>query len=330
MSNLLQDYVPALRFGAKILPHEILGAGTTVFGNVWYVDADNGSDSNVGNTPDTAFASIPAAVSAATTNNHDVIYLSANATHTLTEMLSITKNRLHFIGTDMRGGFGIGARTKVYLGVTTAATDIATMQNTGVGNTFHGIKFMNSNTVAEGIYCVAEGGEYTVYSNCEFYKDTDLNVTGAAEVLNNGDSVQWLNCTFGSTANIIADNYIRPCMLLTRETLAGKVCRDNVMDSCLMLRKAGGTEATFIYGANANDVERMFVIKNTTFFNNPLSAATPAVAVNFGAAQTEGAVFLDSRCAVVDVTVMATTGQNIFVQAPSSPTYATSGLSVAS
>ena len=45
--------------------------------------------------------------------------------------------------------------------------------------------------------------------------------------------------------------------------------------------------------------------------------------------QTEGALLLDANCAVVDVTVMATTGQNIFVQAPSSPTYATSGLSVA-
>ena len=327
---LLNQYVPALRYGAQLLPSEIVGGGTTVFGNAWYVDIDNGSDDNVGTTPNTAFATVPAAISAATTNNHDVIYISANSTLSLSEMMSITKSRLHFIGTDLRGGFGMGARTKISLGVTTDATDIATMQNTGIGNTFHGIKFMNSNTVAEGIYGIAEGGEYSVYDTCEFYKSTDLDVTGAAEVANNGDSAQWLNCTFGSTANIVADDKIRPCMLVTGGIISGKKLRDNIMDSCMMLRKAGGTEAQFIYGANATDVERMFAIKNTTFFNNPLSAATPAVAVNFGAAQTQGAVFLDANCAVVDVTVMATTGQNIFVQAPSSPTYATSGLSVAS
>ena len=118
-------------------------------------------------------------------------------------------------------------------------------------------------------------------------------------------------------------------MLLTA-TLSGKKCRDNVMLDCILLRKAGGTEASFIYGANATDVERMFYIDRTLFFNNPLSAATPAVAVDFGAAQTEGAVVLGQGCSSVDVTVLATTGEGIYTLAPSSPTYATSGKAVAS
>ena len=76
------------------------------------------------------------------------------------------------------------------MGVTTAATDIAVMQNTGVGCTFGGLKFDSANTVAESLYAVAEGGEYSIYSGCEFYKSTDLNETAAAEILNNGDSAQ--------------------------------------------------------------------------------------------------------------------------------------------
>ena len=186
----------------------VMGGGgiPAVLGNVWFVDYDKGSDDNDGKTKDSALKTIAYCVAnKVTTNNHDVVLLSANSTHVLSSMLDISVNRTHFIGLDARAGFGMGARTKISLGVTTAATDIATMKNTGVGNTFTGIKFMNSNTVAEGIYCVAEGGEYSVYDHCEFYKSTDLDVTGASEVLNNGDSAQWLNCTFGSSADIVAD-----------------------------------------------------------------------------------------------------------------------------
>jgi len=325
---LARDYMPPLRYGAKILPTEILGGGYTVFGNTWYVDPTNGSDDNTGKSPDEAFASIGAAHSAATTNNHDVILVSAYAAHVQTSMLSITKSRLHFVGCDLRSGFGIGARARVTMGVTTAATDLAVMQNTGVGNTFTGFKFDSSNTKAESLYSVVEAGEYSIYQRCEFYKSTDLDETAAAEVANNGDSAQWLNCTFGSTANIIADDKIRPNMLLTGGIVSGKKCRDNVIDSCLFLVKAAGTEAVRIYGANATDVERMLLVKDSIFLSNALGAATPAHAVGFGAAQTQGSVIL-KNCTSVDHTVMAQAAVGIYVDG-AVPTFGTTGVSVAS
>jgi hypothetical protein len=96
----------------------------------------------------------------------------------------------------------------------------------------------------------------------------------------------------------------------------------------LFLSKAGGTEFVNIYGANATDVERMFLVENSTFFNNPLSAATPAHAVGFGAAQTEGAVFL-KNCSSIDHTVMAQASVGIYVDG-AVPTFASSGVAVAS
>lgn len=273
---------------------------------------------------------IASAYSAVTSNRHDVIMLSANAAHAQTSMLDISKNRVHFVGFGLRGGaMGMGARARVTMGVTTAATDIAVLKNTGIGNTFRNIKFDSANTKDESLYAVAEGGEYTIYENCEFYKSTDLNETAAAEVLNNGDSVQWIKCTFGSSANEVADNMIRPCMLLTA-TLDGKKCRDNIVDKCIFLRKVAGVEGRFIYGANATDVERMFYIRDSLFFSNPLGAATPALAIDFGSAQTEGAVIVDQNCVSVDVTAMCATGEGVYTLAPSSPTYATSGKAVAS
>ena len=334
---LFRDTQPGLSVaGLKIHPTDILGGGMGTLGNTYYVVPSSEANYTVlrelynvvYNDGSSAFCStVSEALGKAVSGRGDVIALSTNATHTLTEMLDVTKNRVHFVGLDPRGGFGMGARARVSLGVTTEATDIATMQNTGVGNTFTNIKFMNSNTVTEGIYGIAEGGEYTVYSRCEFYKDTDLDVTGAADVLNNGDSTQWLNCTFGSSANIVADNCIRANMLVTA-VLDGKKCRDNIIDNCIFLRKAGGTEAVAIYGANATDIERLFLVRNSVFFNNPLAAATPAHAVGFGAAQTEGAVILKD-CTSVDHTVMAQASVGIYVDG-AVPTFATTGVAKAS
>jgi hypothetical protein len=270
---------------------------------------------------------IASAYAAAVSNRHDIILLSANAAHAQTSMVTVAKNRLHFVGMSMRGGaMGLGARARVTMGATTAATDIAVMLNTGVGNTFRGIKFDNANTKDESRYAFAEGGEYSIFENCEFYLSGQLDDTAAADVLNNGDSAQWIKCVFGSTSNIIADDKIRPNMLLSRETITGKVCRDNIIDDCLFLVKTAGVEAVRIYGSGATDVERMLLIKNSVFLANILGAATPAHAIGFGAAQTEGTVLL-KNCTSVDHTVMKQASMTIYVDG-AVPTHNTSGVAV--
>lgn len=274
------------------------------------------------------YNTVAAAYAAVTSNRHDRIYLSANAAHAVSAMLDVSKSRVHFIGLGYRpGSIGMGARARMTMGVTTAATDLGVMQNTGVGNTFQGIKFDSSNTKAESLYSIVEAGEYAIYEGCEFYKSTDLDENLAAEVANNGDSAQWINCTFGSTANIVADNMIRPNMLVSGGIVSGKKMRDNVVQNCLFLVKAAGTEAVRIYGANATDVERMLYVKDSLFISNKLGAATPAHAVGFGAAQTEGSVIL-KNCTSVDHTVMAEAAVGIYVDG-AVPTFATTGVSVA-
>ena len=315
-------YHTGLQVGRQDIRTMLDGQGP---GNHWYVDYRNGSDTNDGNTWAKAFKTYAAAVAAAVSNNNDVIHVDGDSTVAESAMVTISKNRLHTIGHNgALGHFGHGA--KISLGVTTAATDIATIKNTGVRNTFTGIKFINNNTVAEGLYCFAEGGEFSRFYNCTFYKSTDLDVSLAAEMLANGDSMMAYNCTFGSLANIIADDKIRPNMLCSA-TLSGKKLRDNYLENCLFWSKAAGTEAVRVYGANADDIERLLMLNGCSFINNPLSAATPAHAVGFGAAQTQGAVFL-KNCSSVDHTVMAQAAVGIYVDG-AVPTFATTGVSVA-
>ena len=312
-----------LQVGRQDIQASIAGNGP---GNHWYVDYRNGSDgknAGDGKSWDGAFKTLSAAVAAAVSNNNDVIHIDGDSTVAELAMVTISKNRLHIIGHNgALGHYGQGA--KISMGVTTAATDIACIKNLGVRNTFTGIKVMSSNTKAESLYGFAEGGEFSRFFNCEFYKSSDLDDAGASEFLHNGDSAQFYNCTFGSSANITGD--IRANMLLTA-VLAGKKCRDSYLENCIFLSKADDTDKVMVYGANATDVERMLMLNGCMFVNNPLSAGTPAHAVGFGAAQTEGAVVLKD-CASVDCTVMAEAAVGIYV-AGAVPTFATSGVSVA-
>lgn len=295
-------------------------------GDVFYVDYRKGSNSNDGKTWATALRTYGEAISRVTSDNNDIIFIDGDSTVVETAMVSITKNRVHTIG--VNGALGhYGQGVKISCALASGATNIATVQNTGIRNTFTGIKFINSNTVAQGLYAFAEGGEFSRFFNCEFYKDTDLDEDLAAELLHNGDSAMFYNCTFGSTANSISDNKIRPNVLFTA-TLSGKKCRDTYFENCLFFSKAEGTEHVAVYGANATDVERMLLMDNCKFINNALSAATPAHAVGFGAAQTQGTVLLNN-CSAADFTVMAQAAVGIAVAGPV-PAFATTGVSVKS
>jgi hypothetical protein len=278
------------------------------FGEVWFVDYRNGSDDNDGKSKSSAVKTLSKAYEKAVSNRNDVILIDGDSTVTETAILDWSKNRIHVIGLNgVPSPLGYGNGAKVSLGVTTAATDIATLKVTGVRNTFSNIKFMNSNTVAEGVYCVAEGGEYTRYFNCEFYKSTDLDQAAAAEILMNGDSSQFFNCTIGSNVNAITANGARPCVLLTRETITGKVCRDGAFVNCLFWRKAADTDNSFVHSAAANDVERMLLFKDCVFNNTKLASQTMTVGISGAAALTQGEILVTgSNTAVYNTTNFAT------------------------
>ena len=271
---------------------------------------------------------IASAYSDVTTNRHDIIMLSANSAHAQTSMLSIAKNRVHFVGMSMRGGgFGMGARTRITMGVTTAATDLAVLQNTGVGNTFRNLKFDNANTKDESLYAVVEAGEYAIYENCEFYMSSQLDDTNAAELAMNGDSSTFNRCWIGSSIAPLSGDVVHPCMLLTKSIVAGKYLVDSVFNECVFARMASNVNNRFVYGANATDVNRMLWFKGCMFFNNPQSGVTPALVIDMAAAQTHGAIVVDQNCIAVDVTLMGTTGEGTYTLAPTAGVYATSGLS---
>jgi hypothetical protein len=274
-------------------------------GNYWFVDYGAGSDGNSGKSLTEAFKTLEYAVSRAVAD--DVILLTPNATHVLSAMLSITANRIHIVG--LVGSPSMyGQRVRISL-TSTVATDIATIQVTGQACTFTNLKIMNNCTNAAALWCVADGGEYTIFRNCEMYKESLLNSTEAAELMCNGDSSQYINCTIGSTANAISGAIKRPCVNFSVGTLTGKVARDVYFEGCLFWRKAGNAANIFIDAVAANDIERMCLFKDCTFINNPLGTGmTNAITSNL----TDGSILL-KNCAGVNFTGWATATTNKLV-----------------
>jgi len=293
----------------------ITSLGIPIFGNgvpatrgiVFFVDYGTGGDGNYGSLV-SPFKTVAYALSRCVTNNFDVIVLMGSATHELSAMLDVSINRVTIMGMDGSPGRYYGQAAKVQLGVTAVATDICTMKNTGVRNVFSNIKFMGLNTVAEGIYTVVEGGEYAQYLNCEMYKETDLDVTGAAELVMNGDSTQLIGCTIGSLANQLVGAIIRPCVLMTKGLAGtGKVARDVTFRDCKFWRNASDVANRFVYGANATDVERIMEFDNCKFINNKCALATPAQTIAFGASLTVGYVLCTNPSSIGTATAISTT-----------------------
>jgi hypothetical protein len=281
-----------------------LPAGLT---KTFYVDATYGYDGNDGDQYEKPLLTLKQAYDNVTTNKNEGIALMGSATHTLTEMLTTSKSRIHTFGFDPGGRMG-GQNAKISLGVTTAATDIATILNTGVRNSFRNVKVMNSNTVAEGLYGVVESGEFTVWDGFEIYKSTDLDETTAAELVLNGDTCFFSNGTIGSLANAQTGTTIRPCVALNNNLAPSgvKQTREGLFSNVRMLKHSGHTSSAFVWATADADVERTLEFKDCMFINAVLSAATPAVAVGSAAALTVGRILLSGNTAEVGCTALAT------------------------
>ena len=140
----------------------------------------------------------------------------------------------------------------------------------------------------------------------QIYKSTDLDVTGAAEFVSNGDSTIVRNCTIGSNANAISGANIRPCVMLTKGIVTGKVSRDVTFIDCEFWRWAGNTANAFVWSTTATDVERKMEFRNCLFNVTTKSTAVPAVAVGGAAAFTAGEILLTGTTVENGCTALAT------------------------
>lgn len=289
--------------------------GITTFGKIFYVNADSDANSvakgndtvHDGLSMDKPFATLSAAYTAVTSNNHDVIIMSGSTAHTITSPLTFSKNRFHIVSADPAWPLRhMGQRTRITSAMSTNANK-APITITGVGVTLHGLKISSADTAATSLYTIADGGEFTILDRCWLEKSTDLDQTGAAELLCNGDTSAYVGCTFGNM--IYQPSVARQNVLFTRETITGKVARDVIFRDCTF--QSFATSATFVNcRATTNDIERLCWFKDCLFASKKGSTLQDE-AFGIASALTDAQVALHN-CMTINVTNIATASSGVF------------------
>ena len=283
------------------------GGGFATFGKSIFVDKERGSDSfdglsmkvNGGSGPKATYL---AAYNIVDSGNHDFIYLSSEGAHVIADEITWTKSRVHTVALPYMG-VRYGQRARFEMGVTTGSA-IAIIQNTGVGNTWHGIKFRSVDTLATSLYTFADGGQFTILEGCSFEKDALLSTATVAELLANGDTATYRNCSFGNGIYTVAA--ARQNVLFTRETITGKVCRSTRFENCTFLSRCN--DAAFVNcRATTNDLERDVVFEDSEFISVKTSPAAQADVFGIASALTDARILLKGDCIVDNIAEVAST-----------------------
>ena len=277
------------------------------------------------------FTTVAAAYAAAETNRNDVILLSTNSSHTISSMLTVAKNRVHFVGMDACTRIGTGHGARLVMGVTTVATDLAVVKVTGSRNSFKNIKFESSNTKDESLYALIDSGAYTSYENCSVLKLTDLDEATAADVIFGGTGTDWINCEFGA-ATVLA-TAARPVAIIDKSLSVSNGMIDNHFLNCTFVSYTDQATRYFIKLVANQDGQRYAMFRGCSFINWDLIGSGTTMTFAIYAVSTNANLYMifDANTTCTGCTSFGddTNAAGVMTMG-ASPTAATAGVSVAS
>lgn len=174
-------------------------------GTVWWVKPHSGNDNNNGQTPDQAFATIGAALNAATAGQNDIVFLCSESntasvtTNYLTSNLDWNKQGVHLIG--VNNGSFLGQRSRVSCKST--VTSFANLFTVSASNCLiAGIEFFQgagSTTLGTAQTCVTVSGQRNRFVNCQIsgIGDSTLDATGSNSLTVTGSENTFDDCYIG-------------------------------------------------------------------------------------------------------------------------------------
>lgn len=269
------DYIPALKHGHKIYPEDVAGMlGLPSIGNIWYVDAANGSDNASGRTRADAFATVAAAYNAATANQDDVVLIvHGGGTGRTTETTAITwaKRYTHLIGST--GPTAQDARA----GISFSTGGSLTISENGCifkDITFNGTTDINVPVTISGSYNSFIGVDFKGSLNATTGDDT----AARSLYINGGQENYFVGCTFG------ADTFMRSAANASIE-FASAASR-NVFEDCRFVMAADNTGPVHILFTGASAIDRWLEFKNCSWYSFWTNNADKITAVMDLSAQT--------------------------------------------
>ena len=312
----LRDYIPALKYGHKILPSDLAGmVGLPQVGNIWYVDP-NGSDSAGGQSQEDAFATVTQAVSSMTADQDDVVILAGtSSTGRTTETAGVawSKRRTHLVGNgparsiNNRNGVSFAA-----LGSGSCFTISAT--NCSFSNLSFA-SFTDNNVLVEVT------ADYQTFDNIHFQgmgiQAAADDTAGRSLLFTGAGEIEVRNSTIG------IDTVTRGAANASFEATGS--CARNKFISCYFPAYTDSADVLFVKADTGNCTERFLLFSDCLFNNATLgSSTTMTIAMDLSATGNGTVILKDSY--QIGCTDWTNTFTNLYSAGiPTVPTQATAG-----
>ena len=262
-----RDYQPALRYGAKIIPSDLAGViGQAQVGEIFYVDANSGSDvSNGGRSWDDAYANYTTAEDNVSSNEYDVIVVAPNGTSGTAETATLTWDKNHISTVGASAPAVISQRSRI-LWTTDAVDPCLTVS--GQGNSFVNIQwatFQASNDILVNLT-----NNRNFFGNVHFagigHATAGDDTTARCIDIVAGEENYFLGCTIGidTIARSVANASIE---------LRSAAAR-NIFEDCFVPVFADNSGALFVKIAAGSDIDRFVMFKECMFHNATNSTGT--------------------------------------------------------
>lgn len=302
----LRDYIPALKYGAKIFPNDLAGmVGLPQVGNIYYVDP-NGSDSAGGQSQSDAFATVTTALAAMTADQDDVLIMAAtSSTGRTAETAAIdwSKRRTHIVGNgparrlNNRNGISFSALSGDTC-FTVSATDCS-FQNLSIAS------FTDNNVLVDVT------ADYNTWDNIHFQgmgiQAAADDVLGRSLLLTAVEENEFTNCTIG------LDTVTRGAANASLE-LTGS-CPRNKFIGCDFPIFTDSASPFWIKADTGNCYERFLKLEGCTFMN-PDGSSSTTLTVGFDLSTTGNGDIYMLNCNYRGATDLANNYTRLFTNSP--------------
>lgn len=244
-------------------------------GDVYYLDPTNGSDTNNGLAPASAFASMETAYAALTANQNDVlVYIPGTTSLTLQAALVWAKSYTHFVG--LCAPTMVGQRARIFQKSTlTGASPLITISASGCE--FRNLYIFQGVADATSLINVSVTGGRNYFENVHFAGGghaTQAVDGGASLKLDGAEENTFVNCTVGVDTIDAGTGMVG--ILFDGES------HRNMFKKCVIRMRAGNAGASWVEVADATGIDRDTIFDECIFLNNSATALTTGFAIPAG------------------------------------------------
>lgn len=280
MAAPARDYFPAVKFGSKWLPSDILGFGGVYGDDFYLVTAKDSTDvyytwlTEHGISDGRIYSGIQAAHDAMTTAHNDVLYVMPGV-HSESTVITLSKNKISLIGVGGPVSFNGSTGTNR---IRVAATTMDSLFNVSG----HYVSFYNlhttsgaASTTVRGDIVLSGGAQNFYAQDCAFAGGGNSTQTASAtsgipitfdgDASYSGNYAKFVNCRIGSSSNAARATGAGA----VRFDAAGSVQHTEFIQCVLAFRSETTDSAApcLVHIAGDNAIDRYVWFKDCLFYN---------------------------------------------------------------